>query len=113
MSWPASDANNAPVLQEDDRTNYSAIWVFTPRERKLEVFKQFEVKEKLGATKGSGTAALTLVEPPGGYKELVRTVQLNPEPRHDKHGKHDRDDDDDDDVDDDDEDDDDDDDEDN
>ena len=79
--------------QADERTNYTAIWVFTPRERTLQVFKQFEVRqelkqlevtEELGATKKSGTASLTLVEPPGGYKASVRTVQLNPVPDDDE-----------------------------
>ena len=79
--------------QADERTNYSAIWVFKPCERTLQVFKQFEVsqelkqfevKEELGATKKSGTASLTLVEPPGGYKALVRIVLLNPVPDDDE-----------------------------
>ena len=70
-------------MQVDERTNYSAIWVFTPRERTLQVFKQFEVTEGLHAAKRSRTAAITLVEPSKGHKTVARTVQLNPVPGHD------------------------------
>ena len=93
ISWQASDAENALASQEDERTNYSAIWVFTPRERTLEVFKQFEVTEELGATEGSGTAALTLLEPPGGYSAVARTLHLNPVPDHGNNDEEGRDDD--------------------
>lgn len=71
-------------LQADERTNYSAIWVFTPRERTLQVFKQFEVTQDLGASNASGAPAFTLTEPSGGYKALARTLQLTPVDKDDK-----------------------------
>ena len=64
--------------QADDRTNFSAVWVFTPRERSLQLFKQFEVAPELGATSASGAAAFTLVEPQGGYKVGAPPLSLNP-----------------------------------
>ncbi|KAK9820636.1 hypothetical protein WJX81_001788 [Elliptochloris bilobata] len=67
-----------PDSGEDKNMNFSAIWVFTPRDHSLQVYKQFEVVGQLGATNSSGAAAFALDEPKGGYKNLVISMELTP-----------------------------------
>ena len=63
------------VTQADDSTNFTAVWVFNPSEKKLDVFQEFEVMPDSNAADGGFT-----VEPPeAGYKHVVWSTQYEPD----------------------------------
>ena len=63
------------VTQEDDSTNFTAVWVFNASEKKFDVFQEFEVVSDSNAADGGFT-----VQPPAaGYKSAVWSTQYEPD----------------------------------
>ena len=63
------------VTQADDNTNFTAVWVFTPSEKKFEVFQEFEVVPDSNSSDGGFT-----VQPPqAGYQSVLWETQFEPD----------------------------------
>ena len=65
------------VMQEDDNTNFTAVWVFTPSEKKFEVFQEFEVVPDNDSNSVDGS--FTVQPPQAGYKTVVWGTQFEPD----------------------------------
>ena len=67
--------STADAMQADDSTNFTAVWVFNPSEKKLDVFPEFEVVPDSNSADGG----FTLEPPAAGYKSAVWSTQFEPD----------------------------------
>ena len=51
------------ALQDDDNTNFTAIWVFKPAEKSFKVYQEFDIVPN----KDDTNEPFKLVKPEGGY----------------------------------------------